>query len=290
MPPTRARTVGAVVVDRDRLLLVNRARPPSAGSWSIPGGHVEAGEDDRVAVAREVLEETGLRVKVGELVGSVELAGREPGEVYDNSDYACDVVGGELTAGDDAADVGWFDVDALATLPTTPDLAALLSEWGAFGRTARVRRRGVAIRGGATAVVLGLLVAGSLVGQDSAFPFGPFRMYSTRDRPDGPVSSVTIDGVTAAGRQVAISGTGTRLRGAEVEGQVGRFEHHPELLVLLAAAYEHRHPGVSLRRVELLRHDQGLRHGAVHGASTEIVLATWVLPSPPAHPGGGPPT
>jgi ADP-ribose pyrophosphatase YjhB (NUDIX family) len=69
----RVPCVGGVITDDDgRLLLVQRARPPAAGTWSLPGGRVERGEDDAAAVIREVREETGLDVAAGELVGTVE--------------------------------------------------------------------------------------------------------------------------------------------------------------------------------------------------------------------------
>jgi len=69
--------VGAVVIDRaeaePRFLLVRRAKPPLMGSWSLPGGRVEAGERIEAAVAREVQEESGLVVRVGALVEVVEF-------------------------------------------------------------------------------------------------------------------------------------------------------------------------------------------------------------------------
>ena len=96
--------VGAVVHDDDgRLLLVRRRHEPGSGRWSIPGGRVEPGEDDATAVRREVLEETGLDVTVGLLLGTVQLAG-PAGATYDVRDYACALMGGRLRAGDDAAD------------------------------------------------------------------------------------------------------------------------------------------------------------------------------------------
>jgi 8-oxo-dGTP diphosphatase len=129
------RCVGAVIRDPDgRLLLVQRARPPAAGTWSLPGGRVERGEDDAAAVVREIREETGLHVEVGELVGTVE---RSPGAgiVYVINDYACRVVsGGSPRAGDDAADVRWCTPTEVRSLPTSPQLVETLEGWGLLPR------------------------------------------------------------------------------------------------------------------------------------------------------------
>jgi 8-oxo-dGTP diphosphatase len=129
------RCVGAVVVDRDgRLLLVRRANEPGAGLWSLPGGRVEDGETDEAALVRETREETGLEVRVGALLGRVPLPG-PGGTRFDVADHACEVVGGVLRAGDDAAAVDWVaDVPGLAaTGALTPGLADLLARWLAPG-------------------------------------------------------------------------------------------------------------------------------------------------------------
>jgi ADP-ribose pyrophosphatase YjhB (NUDIX family) len=106
-----------VVRDVDgRLLLVRRARPPSQGLWSIPGGRVEPGETAAEAAAREVREETGLEVEVGALLTTVHIGD------YVVDDFAAVVVGGQLRAGDDAWDVRWCSVDDAALLPLTPGL------------------------------------------------------------------------------------------------------------------------------------------------------------------------
>lgn len=112
-----------------RLLLVRRARPPARGRWTVPGGHVEDGETDEVAVVREVREETSLDVVVDRLGGRIDLPGG-PGVVYENRDYVCRLVGGDLCAGDDAADVGWFSRTELAALPLTDGLVDILTGWG----------------------------------------------------------------------------------------------------------------------------------------------------------------
>jgi 8-oxo-dGTP diphosphatase len=118
--------VGAVLLDEGgRLLLVQRANPPAAGCWSVPGGRVEHGETLPEAVAREVAEETGLQVTIGRQLGVVEVAGG-----YRVHDFAATVTGGVLTPGDDALDVRWCTCDEVAALPTTPGLVLELRLMG----------------------------------------------------------------------------------------------------------------------------------------------------------------
>ena len=123
--------------DHGRLLLVRRAHPPAQGTWSLPGGRVEPGEDDAAAVVREVAEETGLRVEPGPVVGVVERDSPDGG-VYVITDLACRVLGGSLQAGDDASDAGWFDARRLASTVTSPGLSPGLVEaltgWGVLPR------------------------------------------------------------------------------------------------------------------------------------------------------------
>ena len=60
--------VGGVVIEDGRALLIRRGTEPLLGEWSIPGGSLELGETLEQGVARELLEETGLEVKVLELI------------------------------------------------------------------------------------------------------------------------------------------------------------------------------------------------------------------------------
>jgi ADP-ribose pyrophosphatase YjhB (NUDIX family) len=125
--------VGAIVTDEQgRVLMIKRGHEPGAGLWSIPGGRIEPGETDAEALAREMLEETGLTVEVGRLVGTVQRPG-PGGAVLDIRDYAATVIGGTLAAGDDAADARWIRAEDLNTLPLTEGLADILTSWGVLG-------------------------------------------------------------------------------------------------------------------------------------------------------------
>src|SRR5271170_3736853 len=86
--------VGAVVTDEQgRLLMIKRGHEPGAGLWSIPGGRIEPGETDTEALVREMLEETGLAVQAGPLLGSVRRPAQD-GNVLDIRDYAATVTSG----------------------------------------------------------------------------------------------------------------------------------------------------------------------------------------------------
>ncbi len=138
--------VGAVIVDRrdkdhrdkdkarpekdrpekdHRVLLVRRGQPPQLGEWSLPGGVLECGETLREAVVREAREETGLLVETGEMLGVYERLIRDDEQRvryhYVLLDFLCRVVGGELKAGSDAADVRWFTRDELPALNLAHD-------------------------------------------------------------------------------------------------------------------------------------------------------------------------
>ena len=112
-------------------MLVKRGKPPGQGQWSVPGGRVEQGESDERAVERELLEETGLRVIVGHLIGSVIRPA--PVGVFDIHDYSCQAIGGTLRAGDDAAEVAWVDAETFTTFERdnllTDGLADALTSW-----------------------------------------------------------------------------------------------------------------------------------------------------------------
>jgi 8-oxo-dGTP diphosphatase len=112
--------VGVLVLEADTLLLVRRGMAPEQGRWALPAGFLDAGEDPRAAAAREAAEETGLVVEVGELV---DVYANPPGSGADLFLlYLARPAGGELRAGDDAADARFFgraELPELAFASTT---------------------------------------------------------------------------------------------------------------------------------------------------------------------------
>jgi 8-oxo-dGTP diphosphatase len=119
---------GAVVRDAEgRLLMVRRAHEPGLGRWSLPGGRIEPGETPAEAAAREVFEETGLVVRVGELLQTVDLAWG-----YRVHDFAATVEGGELAPGDDASDARWCTADEVGLLELSEGLLDELRRMGAM--------------------------------------------------------------------------------------------------------------------------------------------------------------
>jgi 8-oxo-dGTP diphosphatase len=112
--------VGAIIIDGNRVALVKRGHAPLQGKWSIPGGVLEIGETMRKAATREALEETGLTIEPGELLGVFErVLPDEQGRMkyhYVLIDFLCRKISGELTAGDDAEEVCWFRREDLPEL------------------------------------------------------------------------------------------------------------------------------------------------------------------------------
>ncbi len=110
------KVAAAVLVEKDgQVLLVQRGNEPQLGLWSIPAGFVDAWEDPARAAERECLEETGLVVKVTCLLDVI--AGREHPKGADMViAYRAEIVGGQLAAGDDALQAGFFSRGALPPL------------------------------------------------------------------------------------------------------------------------------------------------------------------------------
>ncbi len=138
-PPAGPRVgVGGVLIHAGQVLLVRRAQPPLQGRWSIPGGKVEWGETLQQAVARELLEETGLRVRVGALLivfDRLERTGDDVLSHYVVIDYLCELEGGLLRAGSDALEAAFAARDELSAFDLPPLALEVIRD--AFARVAR---------------------------------------------------------------------------------------------------------------------------------------------------------
>ena len=129
--------VGAIIIEGDRVLLVERGQEPLAGVWSLPGGVVEAGEHLKDAVRREVAEETGLEVEPVAMVEIFERimpdqAGRTEYH-YVLIDYLCRVRGGALAAGSDARRAEWVPRQELASYRITEGTLPVIEKGFAAG-------------------------------------------------------------------------------------------------------------------------------------------------------------
>ena len=143
--------VGAVVLDGDRVLLVQRGQPPSQGKWSLPGGLVHLGERLEDAVRREVTEECGLSVRVLDVCGVIDRIVRDPAGAAPVGaapcvryhwvivDYGAEPAGGVLRAGSDAADARWVPLADLARYDTTDGLADMIHRAVAIRATSERR-------------------------------------------------------------------------------------------------------------------------------------------------------
>jgi 8-oxo-dGTP diphosphatase len=142
--------VGGVVIVEGRALLIRRGSEPLRGQWSIPGGTLELGESLERGVARELLEETGLEVRVLELIevfdrvyeGDEAAAGSPPlrkGPKYHFVivDYLCERIGGEAVAGSDVTHVAFAREDELGGYGLTETATRIVRKAFAMARTRR---------------------------------------------------------------------------------------------------------------------------------------------------------
>jgi len=130
--------VGGVIIDRGRTVLIRRGTEPLLGEWSIPGGTVEIGETLEEAVRRELREETGLEVRVLELIELFDRIYRDAEEKprfhYVIADYLCGLVGGEPRAGSDVTDMAFAQEEELGKFKLTEKATSLLKKAFAMSR------------------------------------------------------------------------------------------------------------------------------------------------------------
>ncbi len=153
--------VGGVVIEGGRALLIRRGSEPLLGQWSIPGGTLELGESLEQGVVRELKEETGLNVRIVEMIevfdriyedevgaagGEVSPPGVEskkkgPRYHYVIIDYLCERIDGEAKAGSDVTDVSYANEDELGKYGLTETATRILRKAFAMQRARRAAKK-----------------------------------------------------------------------------------------------------------------------------------------------------
>jgi len=119
------KVAAAVLVMRDdEVLLVRRNNDPARGLWTLPAGFVDAGEDPVLAAERECLEETGLKVRVKELL-DVMYGQEHPRGAHIILFYRGEILSGELMPADDVDQTAYFSLDSLPPLAFTTTIKLL---------------------------------------------------------------------------------------------------------------------------------------------------------------------
>jgi 8-oxo-dGTP diphosphatase len=123
-PPQRPQLAVSAVIFRDgKVLLLRRAKSPGHGFWSLPGGRVEFGESLHIALAREVDEETGLKIDIVALAGWREvLPGAGGGGHYLIMSFAARWTGGEPRLNEEHDDFKWVEPGRFGDLKLTGGL------------------------------------------------------------------------------------------------------------------------------------------------------------------------
>ncbi len=111
--PKPVLAVDAVLIRGAMVLLVRRKFEPHKGEWVLPGGFMAEGETAQEAVARELLEETGITSGVRGLVGVYSDPGRDPRHHTVSVAYLMEEGAGDPVGGDDAAEARFFPLDDL---------------------------------------------------------------------------------------------------------------------------------------------------------------------------------
>ena len=148
--------VGGVIIANERVLLARRGSEPMRGEWSIPGGVLEVGESLAEGVMRELREETGLAVRVLELIEALDRIFPEPAARIPQAagpedararpryhfvilDYLCEIIEGEARAGGDITELAFVREDELPRYALTPAVIRVVGKAFAMAR-ARARQ------------------------------------------------------------------------------------------------------------------------------------------------------
>ena len=117
-----------VTNSKGEILLVRRGNDPFKGCWALPGGFMEMDETIEHCAVRELEEETGLRVSEKDirLIGVYSAPGRDPRGRTVTAAYSVRVGNETAMAGDDAAEVRWWPLNALP--PLAFDHAQIVSD------------------------------------------------------------------------------------------------------------------------------------------------------------------
>ncbi len=139
--------IGGVVIERGQTVLIRRGSEPLLGQWSIPGGSLEIGESLQTGVARELLEETGLEVRVLDVIEVFDrIFPGEPGQAgqvrgprfhYVIVDYLCERISGQPHAGGDVTDVAFASENELEKFQLTETATRVLRKAFAMDRERR---------------------------------------------------------------------------------------------------------------------------------------------------------
>ncbi len=143
--------IGGVIIDQGRTLLIRRGSEPLLGEWSIPGGTLELGESLEEGVARELREETGIEVRVLELIevfdrvylgdGSTNAAPKpRPRFHFVIADYLCERISGEPRAGSDVTDVAFASEGELSRFHLTETATRVVKKAFAMDRARRAAK------------------------------------------------------------------------------------------------------------------------------------------------------
>ena len=124
-------TIDAIVMENEKILLVQRGKPPFVDSWALPGGHIELGELVEDAVIREIKEETSLDIKIEKLFNVYSQPGRDPRGHYITIVYVCIVKNKkqQVLGGDDAKEAKFFDLQEISKLNLAFDHGKIIKDF-----------------------------------------------------------------------------------------------------------------------------------------------------------------